>query len=147
MLTFRFVCNMPFLAGSPGATAPLTFLENLLCVGLPYRGMDFAVGVPMLGLVPGGNCSLRTGDSGRREGRGFLASGLDARPGPTDLLNWGTEGVGGVLVEFWVPTFKPPVTEAGVMGKELVAELGGESRLMALLRGRNMPAPGTVVVK
>lgn len=149
MLMFRLVCSMPFLAGSPGATAPWTLLANLLlCVGLPYRGMGFAAaGVPILGLAPGVNCTLRTGDSGRREGRGFLARGLDARPGPMDLLNWGTEGVCGVLVEFCVPTFKPPVAEAGVMGKELVAELGGESRRMALLRGRNMPAPGMVVVK
>lgn len=46
-----------------------------------------------------------------------------------------------------MPAFRPPVVEAGVMGKELVAELGGESRLTALLRGRKIPAPGTVVVK
>lgn len=109
--------------------------------------MVLAAGVPILGLVLGVNCNLRTGDSGRNEGRGFLASGLDARPGPTDLLSCGTEGVGGVLVEFWVPARKPPVVEAGVMGKELVAEFGGESRLMALFKGRNMPAPGTEVVK
>lgn len=55
--------------------------------------------------------------------------------------------MGGVLAEFWVPALKPPAEEAGVMGKELVAELGGESRRTALLSGRNMPAPGTVVEK
>lgn len=148
MLTFRFDGSMPFFAGSPGVPAACTLFENLLCVGLPYRGMALAVGVPMLGLAAGVNCSLRTGDSGRSEARGFLDSGLVARPGgPTDLLNWEAEGVGGVLVEFWVPALNPPVAEAGVMGKELVAELGGESRLTALLSGRNMPAPATVVVK
>lgn len=69
-------------------------------------------------------------------------------PGPTDLLNSGTDGVGGVFVEFCVPTLRPPMVLAvGVCGNELEDEPGGESRLTALLRGRKMPAPGRVVVK
>lgn len=121
--------------------------ENLLCVGLPKRGMDFA-GVPILGRGPGAICSLRTGDSGRcSEGLDFFIR-LGVRPGPGDLLGWVAAGVGGVkLVEFWVPAFKPPVADTGLMGKELVAEFGGESRLTALLSGRKMPAPDMLVVK
>ncbi len=46
------------------------------------------------------------------------------------------------MVEFWLPIFRPGV---GVSGKGLVHE--GESRLAALVRGRNMPAPGVDVVK
>jgi hypothetical protein len=51
------------------------------------------------------------------------------------------------LVEFCVPTFKPPpVPLVGVSGKEL-AEVGGDSRREALETGRKIPAPETVVVK
>lgn len=43
------------------------------------------------------NCGFRKGDSGRgRDGRDFLNWGLGALPGPTDWLNLGTDGVGGV---------------------------------------------------
>lgn len=50
------------------------------------------------GLRPGViNCGLRRGDSGRgKDGRVFLNCGLPARPGPTDWLNFGRDGVGGV---------------------------------------------------
>lgn len=93
-----------------------------------------------------GVMSLLTGDSGRcSEGRIFLPSGLAARPGPTDWLNLGSPGVGGVkFVEFWLATFNPPL--AGVCGNVL-ADSDGASRLMALDRGRKMPAPGWTVVK
>lgn len=93
------------------------------------------------------SCSLRTGDSGRGSDvrGGFLPTGLGARPGPTDWLNLGMDGVGGVkFVEFWFAGFSPEAVVCGVMTE--VAEVG-ESRLMALDRGRNMPAPGCVVVK
>lgn len=75
---------------------------------------------------------------------GFLPCGLEARPGPTDLLNCGKDGVWGVwFVEFWVPALRPC---EGVIGNELVAEVG-ESRLTALFRGKKMPAPGILVPK
>jgi hypothetical protein len=93
-----------------------------------------------------GVMSLRTGDSGRcSDGRIFLPSGLMARPGPTDWLNFGTPGVGGVkFVEFWLATFSPPL--AGVIGNEL-PDMECDSRLTALDRGRKIPAPGCTVVK
>ncbi len=51
------------------------------------------------------------------------------------------------MVEFWLPTFRPPgPVVVGVRGKEL-AEVGGESRLTALVTGRKMPAPAAEVVK
>jgi hypothetical protein len=48
------------------------------------------------------------------------------------------------FVEFWLATFNPPL--AGVCGNVL-ADSDGASRLMALDRGRKMPAPGWTVVK
>lgn len=110
------------------------------------------LGVASEGLGPGVICSLRDGDSGRREGLlGFFSPGLVERPmpGPTDLLNAGSDGVGGVkFVEFWLPTFRPPkVLAVGVCGNELAEEPGGESRLTAFVTGRKIPAPGKVVVK
>lgn len=84
----------------------------------------------------------RTGDSGRgSEILDFLPWGLGARPGPTDWLNFGTDGVGGVwFVEFCVPAFRPFENLVGV--KE-----GGRSRRSAFAAGTNMPAPGTDVLK
>lgn len=73
-----------------------------------------------------------------------MPSGLEARLGPTDWLNFGKAGVGVKFVEFWFPTFNPPL--AGVSGYEL-ADMEGESRLIALERGRKIPAPGWFVVK
>lgn len=77
-----------------------------------------------------------------------MPEGLAARPGPTDWLNLG-KGVGGVkFVEFWVATLSPPdmVDIVGVSGNEL-ADVGGDSRLIALDRGKKIPAPDTVVLK
>lgn len=110
--------------------------------------MGFA-GAPMLGRAPEAIGSLRSGDSGREsEGLGCFPSGLVTRGGAGGLLNWAAVEVGGVkFVEFWVPALKPPVALTGVIGNELVAELGGESRLIALLSGRKMPAPSMLVVK
>lgn len=108
------------------------------------------LGVANIGRGPGVICSLRDGDSGRSEGLlGFLSPGLVERPGPTDLLNAGSDGVGGVkFVEFWLPALRPPIVlGVGVCGNELEKEAGGESRLTAFVTGRKMPAPGTVVVK
>jgi hypothetical protein len=48
------------------------------------------------------------------------------------------------FVEFWFPTFNPPL--AGVIGNVL-ADMDGESRFIALDRGRKIPAPGCTVVK
>jgi hypothetical protein len=48
------------------------------------------------------------------------------------------------FIEFWLATFSPPL--AGVCGNDF-PDIGGESRLMALDKGRKMPAPGCVVVK
>jgi hypothetical protein len=64
-----------------------------------------------------------------------------------DWLNFGMEGVGGVkFVEFGPPIFSPgPVV--GVKGKELAADVGGDSRLTALSNGKKIPAPGVEVVK
>lgn len=80
---------------------------------------------------------------------GFFRPGLADRPGPTDLLKVGSDGVGGVkFVEFWLPTFKPPMVLAvGVWGKELEEEPGVDSQRTALVTGKKMPAPGNVVVK
>jgi hypothetical protein len=76
---------------------PRTLCPNFPGAGLPYRGGAFIFGVVIEGLAP--ICGLRRGDSGRgKEGRDFLNPGLGARPGPTDLLNCGNDGVGGVKV-------------------------------------------------
>lgn len=119
-------------------------------VGLPNLCGGLGPGVVIEGRGPGVIWSLLTGDSGRAsEGRGFLPEGLAARPGPTDWLNFGKDGVGGVkFVEFWFATLSPPdiVDMVGVSGNEL-ADVGGDSRLIALDRGKKIPAPGTVVVK
>ena len=84
----------------------------------------------------------RTGESGRgSEVLDFLPLGLGARPGPTDWLNFGNDGVGGVkVVEFCVPALRPPAKPVGV--KE-----GGRSRRNAFVVGTKMPAPGTDVLK
>jgi len=51
----------------------------------------------MEGRGPGVICMRLTGDSGRgSDGRVFFPTGLAARTGPTDWLNLGNEGVGGV---------------------------------------------------
>jgi hypothetical protein len=140
-----------FLLGSP--VVPRTLCENLLTVvGLPNRpGPDLGPGVAFEGRGPGVICNLRTGESGLGcdVRGGFFPIGLAARPGPTDLLKFGSDGVGGVkFVEFWFASFSPPAVDmVGVIGNELAAEVGGESRLTALDRGKKMPAPGLVVVK
>lgn len=85
----------PLLLGSPGVAR--TLCENLFDVGLPYRGGFLGAGVAIEGRGPGVICSLRTGESGRgSEVLGFFPIGLGARPGPTDWLNLGNDGVGGV---------------------------------------------------
>lgn len=137
-LPFR-ACPGYRLLGSPAV--PRTLWANLLAeVGLPNLAGGFGIGVAMDGRGPG-VMSLRTGDSGRgNDGRIFLPSGLWARPGPTDWLNFGSPGLGDVkFVEFWLATFNPPL--AGVTGNALPG-IEGESRLAALDRGRKMPAPG-----
>ena len=141
MLAFR---SGFLLLGSP--TVPRTLCENLLAVGLPNRDVTFGAGVAMEGREEG-VCSLRTGESGRgRDVLGRLPCGLGARPGPIDWLNLDKEGVGGVkFVEFWLPIFRPELV-VGVSGNEL-ADVGGDSRLTALFRGKKMPAPGADVVK
>lgn len=141
--------NVGFLLGSRESWVPLTLWPNLLGAGLAYRGGAFAAaGVPIDGLPP--SCGFRRGDSGRgREGLDFLKPGLGALPGPTDWLNFGSEGVGGVMAVGPCPaTLTPPPTEGvvGVRGTEPSCE-DGEPRRMALLMGRNMPAPGIVVTK
>jgi hypothetical protein len=80
--------------GAP--VVPRTLWENLLTVGLPYLGAPFGPGVAKEGRDVL-SCKRRTGDSGRgRDGRGPLPVGDAARPGPTDWLNLGSDGVGGV---------------------------------------------------
>ena len=93
----------------------------------------------------------RRGDSGRgREGRDLgRKAGLGARPGPTDWLNLeATEGVGGVLV--LVPLVLGEMvasgTSVGVAGME-EGESVKDTRLVARLTGRKIPAPGVDVVK
>ncbi len=152
MLPFRSRAGS-LLLGSPAV--PRTLCANLLVAfGLPNRVGPVG---PLEALGPGvamdcrggaASCSFRTGDSGRgSEARGGrFPMGLAARPGPpTDWLNLGMEGVGGVkFVEFWFATFNPPgVVAVGVMGKGLVAV----ACFTALDRGRKMPAPGCMVVK
>jgi len=126
---------------------PRTLWANLLAeVGLPNLGGPvLGAGVAIDGRGPG-VISLLTGDSGRcSDGRIFLPRGLEARVGPTDWLNLGNPGVGGVkFVEFWLAIFNPAL--AGVIGKEL-PDMDAVSRLIALERGRKMPAPGCAVVK
>lgn len=87
-------------------------------------------------------CGFLKGDSGRgRDGRDFLNWGLGALPGPTDWLNLGKDGVGGVK-EFPCPaTLKllPAEGVVGVIGNDPSCD-EGDPRLVALLMGRNMPA-------
>lgn len=83
------------LLGSPAV--PLTLCAKRL-VGLPYLDGGLT-GVVMDGLGPGVICNRRTGESGR--GREVLGArfvwGLGAlAPGPTEALNLGKLGVGGV---------------------------------------------------
>lgn len=77
---------------------PRTLAENLLIEGVPYRGgAAFGPGVVLGARGTGGSWSFRTGESGRgSDVLGLLLVGLAARPGPTDLLNIGSDGVGGV---------------------------------------------------
>jgi hypothetical protein len=90
------------LAGSPAV--PLTLAAKRFCVGLaPYLPpgailLPFApAGAAMDGRGAGVICSRRTGESGRGSDiLGRLPCGLGARPGPTDWLNLGSDGVGGV---------------------------------------------------
>ena len=83
------------LAGSPAV--PRTLWANLGTVGLPYLlPPRLLLGLPADGRGPGVICMRRTGDSGRREDIDLLPKGLVTRPGPTDWLNFGIEGAGGV---------------------------------------------------
>ena len=79
---------------------------------------------------PGVICSRLMGDSGR------------TAPGPTDWLNFRREGVAGA---------RPFSFKAGPGGTGSVGVRGREplpaSRLMALDRGRKIPAPGRLVLK
>lgn len=74
--------------------------------------------------------------------------GLAARPGPTDWLNLGIDGVGGVwFVLFWFPAFRPVIDAVGVKANGLAGGLSGNSRRTAFERGKKIPAPEIVVVK
>ena len=127
---------------------PRTLCANLFGVGLPYLGGSaFDAGAPIDGRGAGVIWPFLTGDSGRgNEGRGaFFPTGLEARPGPTDWLNFGSPGVGGVkLAGLWVPALEPPVLP-GVRGNEFMDI--ADSRLTAFDRGKKMPAPGFSVAK
>lgn len=105
-------------------------------------------GVPIEGLAAGvASWGLRRGDSGRgKDGRDFLNCGLGARPGPTDWLNFGRDGVGGVNA--FEPGNLTLLTDGveGVKGNEL-DEVGGDPRFVARVKGRKIPAPSTDVVK
>lgn len=105
-------------------------------------------GVPIDGLAAGvASWGLRRGDSGRgKDGRAFLNCGLAARPGPTDWLNFGTDGVGGVNA--FGPVALTLLIEGveGVRGNEL-DEVGGDPLFIALAIGRKIPAPSIDVVK
>lgn len=84
------------LLGSP--EVPRTLWAKRAFVGLPYLDGVLA-GVVIDGRGPGVICIRRTGESGRgREVLGARFSwGLGARaPGPTEALNLGRPGVGGV---------------------------------------------------
>lgn len=97
----------------------------------------FLPGGPRLGRGPGGR---RPGDSGW-DSDGLIFLGLGARLGAAGLFNWEADGVGAVwFVELCVPALKPLAAEG-------VEVLGGTSRLMALFKGRKMPAPGMFVLK
>ena len=66
-----------------------------------------------------------------------------------DSIYYFTTTVSGVkFVEFWFATLSPPdmVGMVGVSGNE-PADVCGDSRLIALDRGKKIPAPETVVVK
>lgn len=85
--------------GFPGSPAvPRTLAENMPSEGVPYReGPALGPGVVADARGPGVSWSFRIGDSGRgRDILDFLPVGLGALPGPTDLLNTGKDGVGGV---------------------------------------------------
>jgi hypothetical protein len=85
-----------FLEGSPAV--PRTLWANRF-VGLPpYREVVALAGVPIDGRGPGVIWVLRTGESGRgNDVLGRLIPGLGAlAPGPTEALNLGRLGVGGV---------------------------------------------------
>ncbi len=74
--------------------------------------------------------------------RGFLSCGLAAlTPGPTEALNFGRLGVGGVKDVAGVPFLRP--FGLGVGGYEVV----GAPRRAVLVRGTKMPAPGAIVAK
>ncbi|CCF46000.1 hypothetical protein CH063_14892 [Colletotrichum higginsianum] len=90
-----FLSSLGALLGSPDV--PRTLWAKRLTAGELYLE-GILPGVARDGLGPGVICSFRTGDSGRTEGLliDFFSAGLEARPGPTDLLNIGTDGVGGV---------------------------------------------------
>jgi hypothetical protein len=105
-------------------------------------------GVPIDGLAAGvANRGLRRGDSGRgKDGRDFLNCGLGARPGPTDWLNFGSDGVGGVNV-FGPATLTLLIEDVeGVRGNEL-EDVGGDPRFVALAKGKKIPAPSIDVTK
>lgn len=94
---------------------------------------------------------LRKGDSGRgSEGLPFgLKTGLGARaPGPTDCENLGIDGVSGLELGFSLVE-RLKVLKDGVVGVGgKVSEVKvGEDRFVARCTGRNIPEPGTEVVK
>ena len=120
----------------------------MLGVGLgAYRGPAITLfdrlGFPIEGLrgVEDVFCALRSGDSGLgKEGLFAFIVGLDARPGPMDLLSFGAAAVndgGGcgcsiIPFDFGVPPF---------------AVNDGDRRRYALFEGKNIPAPLIEVVK
>ena len=76
---------------------PWTLRPNFDAVGLPNLAGGFEGGWVADWRGAGVSWSLRTGESGRgRDVRGRLPWGLAARPAPTDGLNFGMDGVGGV---------------------------------------------------
>lgn len=102
---------------------------------------------PIDGRGPGVIACRRAGDSGLgSDALDDFPCGLGARePGPTEALNFGNAGIGGVkLVEFWFAALSPAV---GVRGKAREAGREGPSRLRTLVTGTKMPAPGMEVVK
>jgi len=95
--------------------------------------------------------AFRRGDSGLgRDGRDLgLKCGLAALPGPTDWLNFDTEGVGGVhvLLSARPPMLKLPSEGVVGVGGNDPEDRVGEARFEARLRGRKIPEPETEVVK
>lgn len=123
-----------FLLGSLESCVPLTLCPKFAGAGLTYRDVTLCAGVLSDGLAL---ATLRTGDSGRDvvgmaiDGRVFWTYGPAALPVPP---NFDKAGVGGV--------FK----DVGDRGNDSSCE-DGVLRLVALLTGRNIPAPSIDVEK